>query len=498
MRKAKRKTNPTVPVSSEQVRERLDQVGLEPRWRGRAPASFADLTDDSRQVEPGALFCAVPGFRVDGHEYVEEAREAGASAAVVERELPAVDLPQLVVADARTAVAHLAALFHGDPARSLSLTGVTGTNGKTTTAWLVRHLLAARGPAAAVGTLGVVDAAGERIPGDLTTPPPITLARTLAGLAEDGVRRVAMEVSSHALDQRRVDGLTFENVVFTNLSREHMEYHPDMEAYRRAKLRAVDLLRPGGGCVVNADEPAWRDLDPGPGERVTYGLAADVDVRAEEVRADEGGSRFRLAASGGTAEVRLPLPGRFNVHNALAAAAVGLREGLDPGAVAERLAATPQIPGRMEVLRRSPSLVIRDYAHTPEALRRVLDTLRPDDGRLLVVFGCGGERDVGKRPLMGKAAEEGAHLALITTDNPRSEDPAGIAEEVVAEMDPSSYEIVLDRREAIARALELAGPEDVVLLAGKGHETYQAMGDGKVPFDEPAIVAELTGRGRAS
>lgn len=498
MRNVKRKTIPTVPVSREQVRERLVRAGLDPRWHGRAPASFEDVTDDSRSVGPGWLFCAVPGFRTDGHDYVEEAREAGASAAVVERELPGIDLPQVVVSDARRAVAHLAALFCGDPARSLSLTGVTGTNGKTTTVWLVRHLLAGRAPSAAVGTLGVVDADGRRTPGDLTTPAPVALARALAGLAGEGVSHVAMEVSSHALDQRRIDGLEFENVVFTNLSREHLEYHADMDAYRRAKLRAVDLLRPDGGCVVNADEPAWRDLEPGAGERVTYGLDGVADVRAEDIRPEHGGSRFRLVGPAGTAEVRLPLAGRFNIHNALAAAAVGLREGLAAGEVADRLSSAPQIPGRMEVLRRTPSLVIRDYAHTPEAFRRVLDTLRPDQGRLLIVFGCGGERDVGKRPLMGRAAQEGADLALVTTDNPRSEDPARIAEEVVAPMDSASYEIVLDRREAIARALELARPGDVVLLAGKGHETYQAVGDGKEPFDEPAIVAELTERAGAS
>ena len=495
MRTARRNAIETVSVSSEEVRQRLVEAGLQPRWRGRAPASFDDLTDDSRRVTSGALFCAVEGTRADGHEHVGEAREAGASAAVVKRELPDVDLPQLVVTDDRAAVAHLASLFHGDPARSLSLTGVTGTNGKTTTVWLVRHLLAERGGAAALGTLGLVDAGGRRTPGRLTTPGPVELAGALADLAERGVRHVALEVSSHALDQRRVDGLEFENVVFTNLSREHMEYHADMAAYRRAKVRAVELLRDGGGCLVNRDEEAWRDLDPGRGERVTYGLAGDADVRAADLREASGGSRFRLSSPWGGAEVRLPLPGTFNVHNALAAATAGLREGLAPEEVAGRLASVPQIPGRMEVLRRSPALVVRDYAHTPAALGRVLATLRPEAGRLLVVFGCGGDRDRGKRPLMGRAAEDGADLALVTTDNPRSEDPARIAREVVAEMDPASYEIVLDRREAIARALELARPGDVVLLAGKGHETYQAVGDEKLPFDEPAIVAELTARG---
>ncbi len=496
-RKVERVTKHEPLVSTDEVEARLAGAGLEPRWTGSPPAGFAAVTQDSRRVEPESLFCAVPGLTVDGHAFVGEAEAAGAAAAVVEREVAGAGLPQLVVADARTALAHLAALFHGDPGRTVELTAVTGTDGKTTTAWILRHLLAEAAPSAAMGTLGVVGPEGERRPGDLTTPGPVETCRRLAALRDHGVRHVAMEVSSHALDQRRVDGLRFAAVVLTNLSREHLDYHRDMEAYRDAKLRALDLLRPGGAPVINADEPAWAGADVA--DAVTYGRSPGADVRAREVRREEGGSRWILSAGGEEAEVRLPLPGDFNVHNALAASAAALAAGRPLGAVARRLGEVPQVPGRMEVLSRGPCLVVRDYAHTPDALRRALAQLRPASGRLIVVFGCGGDRDRGKRPLMGRAAAGAADLAVVTADNPRSEDPAEIARQVVEGIERARgegadgrHEVVLDRREAIARALEVAGPADVVLLAGKGHEDYQQYGEERVPFDEAEIVRELT------
>ena len=483
-------------VSSREVEERLDARGLEPRWTGAPPGAFRGFTDDSREVREGDLFCAVRGLSVDGHRFLGEAREAGAAAAVVERAVADAGLPQVEVSDTRSAAAHLASLFHGDPSRAMRVVGITGTNGKTTTAWLLRHLLSASGPAASLGTLGVVGPDGTREAGALTTPGPVELAAALAGLRERGVARVAMEVSSHALDQRRADGVELAGLVLTNLSREHLDYHEDMEAYRDAKLRALELLRADGVCVLDAGEPAWEDAVPADGpETVTFGLVDRADVRAEDLRETEGGSLWRLVTPEGDAEVRLPLPGDFNVRNALAAAAAATVEGVAVEEAARRLSGAPQVPGRMEVLRRRPSMVVRDYAHTPEALARVLRQLRPDGGRLLVVFGCGGDRDAGKRPLMGRAASEEADLAVVTTDNPRSEDPAAIARQVVEGMDPDDYELVPDRRRAIARALELADPEDVVLLAGKGHEDYQVFGDRKEPFDEARIVAELTADG---
>lgn len=484
-------------VSARDVEQRLRARGLRPRWRGARPDGFSGFTDDSREAEEGALFCAVAGFEADGHDHVEDAREAGAAAAVVEREVEAGGLPQVVVDDSRAAAAHLAALFHGDPSRDLRVTGVTGTDGKTTTAWILRHLLSGRGPTASVGTLGVVGPGGERDPRDLTTPGPVELAAALADLRDAGAGRAVVEVSSHALDQRRPDALELSGLVLTNLTREHLDYHADMEAYRSAKLRALELLAPEGVCAVNADEEAWEGIELPRGRAVTYGVSGEARIRAEGVRAVEGGTRWRLATPEGSAEVRLPLPGGFNVHNALGAAAVALAEGMEPDEVADRLSGTPQVPGRMEVLHRAPVLVIRDYAHTPEALRRVLAELRPAEGRLFVVFGCGGDRDRGKRPLMGRAAAEEADFAFVTTDNPRSEDPEEIARQVMEGLGPGDGEMVLDRRAAIARALEAASPGDVVMLSGKGHEDYQDLGDRKVPFDEARIVAELAGRSDA-
>jgi len=487
-------------TTSREITARLESAGLAPRWIGEPPETLAGVADDSRRVERDDLFCAVPGFRVDGHDFVERAFRAGAAAALVERALPAAGGPLLRVRDARRGTAVAASVFHGDPGSTLGVFGVTGTNGKTTTVWILRHLLNPGEDAASIGTLGIVGPDGRRRSGELTTPGPVDLARALAALRDRGARRVALEVSSHALDQRRVDGIEFKGMVFTNLSREHLDYHSDMDAYRRAKLRAETLVRAEGVCAVDAGEPAWEGVGAGR-RRVTYGPDPDAEVRAEDLELRRSGSRWRLVAGEDSAEVTFPLPGEFNVRNALGAAAIALVEGGTVGGVAERLSSTPQVPGRMEVLARRPALIVRDYAHTPDALERALGQLAPEKGRLVVVFGCGGDRDPGKRPLMGRVAGRLADLALITTDNPRSEDPAEIAARVVEGMEAGrggragEHEVVLDRREAIARALERAGPGDVVLLAGKGHETYQILGDRREPFDEAEIVSELLGEG---
>lgn len=498
-------------ISSDAVERRLRDRGLEPRWRGRPPAAFSGLALDSRTAGPGDLFCAIAGGRHDGHAHVGAAAKAGAAAAVVEREVEEAGFPLLQVADSRSAAAHLASLFRGDPAAGTRLVGVTGTNGKTTTVWLLRHLLGELGPSAALGTLGLVRPDGGVAPGRLTTPDPLELMDALAALREAGAESIAMEVSSHALDQRRADALRFDGVAFTNLSREHLDYHGDLARYREAKLRLLELLVPGGACAVNADDPAWLPVGErlaaargrdgsgessavaAPGLRLLrFGFSEGVEVRAVGVRYTAGRSAWRLESRRGTAEVELPLPGEFNVQNALGAAALALEMGLSAREVAARLASVPPVPGRMEVLRREPSLVLRDYAHTPDSFRRVLGALRGQTrGRLIVVFGCGGDRDPGKRPEMGRIASELADLTLVTTDNPRSEDPAEIARQVTEGMPPGRCEVVLDREEAISRALQEAGPGDVVALLGKGHETYQIVGERKLPFDEKAIVARL-------
>ncbi len=481
-------------ISSQEVERRLLRRGLRPRWQGEPPSRFRELATDSRVIERDDLFCAILGTESDGHDYVSSAARAGATAAVVERLLPDELIPQLVVSDTHQAAAQLASLFAGDPGSSLSLIGITGTNGKTTSAWLCRHVLSDLRRSAALGTLGVVDATGEVVAGGLTTPGPVDLMTTLARLRDEGTQHVAMEVSSHALDQRRVDGLRFDAVVFTNFSREHLEYHADLEDYLEAKLRLVELLEPGGLCVVNADEEAWREIAAPGGRLVTYGVSDSARVRAEDIRILPDRSQWSLVTPEGTARVDLPLAGAFNVSNALAVSAVALGLGMVPSRIAELLASAPPVNGRMEVLTREPTLVMRDYAHTPDAYEQVLGSLRESaPGRLYVVFGCGGDRDPGKRPLMGAIATRYADLSLITTDNPRSEDPADIAAQVVAGLDSRRYEIVLDRREAIARALELAGAGDVVVLLGKGHEGYQLIGERRLPFDEKTVVRELLG-----
>ena len=305
-----------------------------------------------------------------------------------------------------------------------------------------------------------------------------------------------MEVSSHALDQRRIEGVRYEAAVFTNLTRDHLDYHGTMDAYLAAKARLVELLTAEGAAVVNADDPAWASLPPAPRQLRFSTAGAPADLRAEDVRYGPRGSEWTLAAGREQHAVRLPLIGDFNVANALGAAAAAWALGDAPAGIARRLSTLPQVPGRLEILHERPT-VLRDYAHTPDALARALDAVRPfARERLVVLFGCGGDRDVGKRPIMGRIAQERADYVIVTSDNPRTEDPERILDDVLAGMQPDPERVarIEDRRAAIAHALEIAAPDDVVVLAGKGHETYQIRGTTSYPFDEPAIVRELTAR----
>lgn len=455
------------------------------------------LTVDSRDVTPGSCFIAHQGSVADGHAHVGAAIAAGAVAIVAERELPGVGVPVIVVHDGRRAAERLAAAWYNEPAHALALVAVTGTNGKTTTTALVRHLLGLRGPAGSIGTLGAFDGAGRAIQstaGSLTTPGPLDLQRTLRGLVDAGVTQVAMEASSHALDQQRLDALTFAGAVFTNLTRDHLDYHGTMEAYRDAKLRLAQLVAADGVLAVNADDPAWAALHRDR-RTVRWGHAADADLRIAEMTCLTAGSRVTFDGRFGRAELTLPLPGDFNVANAAGAAAVVLGMGMPFDAVVARLADAPQVPGRMERIVDAPFHVLRDYAHTPDALERALATLRPiTPGRIIVVFGCGGDRDRGKRPMMGRIAVAGADVVMVTSDNPRTEDPERIIDDIVAELPAGSYQRESDRWVAIATAVGQAQPGDAVLLAGKGHETYQVIGTEKQPFDERTIVLGLLGR----
>jgi UDP-N-acetylmuramoyl-L-alanyl-D-glutamate--2,6-diaminopimelate ligase len=481
-------------VSLDQIIKAIEEQGLLVEKRGALPAEVSLVTDDSRQVRPGALFVAVKGADRDGHDYLAKAAESGASAAIVEY-ASATKLPAIVVKSGRRAAAIAGAASADWPAREMQLVAVTGTNGKTTTVGLLRHLLdEPKARAASIGTLGVlIGSEGKVHPGGsgLTTPGPIELQQLFRQLRGAGVARVAMEVSSHALHQHRIDGLEFDIAVFTNFTRDHLDYHGSMQEYFAAKAKLLDYLRPHGTAVVNLDDTAWNAL-PTDRRRVTFSArVASAEVHASNIRYTPRGSQWDLVLGGERHAVSLPLIGDFNVPNALGAAAAAWALGLTGERIAAALSRAPQVPGRLELVCESPA-VLRDYAHTPDALERALEAIRPFvKERLICVFGCGGDRDKGKRPVMGGIAAKKSDLAIVTSDNPRTEDPEVILDEVESGMGGVPHERIEDRRAAIERAMQLAGPGDVVLLAGKGHEDYQIRGTTKLPFDEKLIVGEL-------
>jgi UDP-N-acetylmuramoyl-L-alanyl-D-glutamate--2,6-diaminopimelate ligase len=456
--------------------------------RGEASTPVRGLSLRSDDVVPGDLFFCVPGRRADGHDFAPAAADAGAAALAVERWVD-VALPQVRVAAVRPAMGPMAAAFHGDPSRDLAIVGITGTNGKTTTTYLLESVFRAAGRMPGViGTTGVrVD--GRPVPFPRTTPEAPDLQRLLRAMVEDRVAAVAMEVSSHGLDQGRVDGTHFACAVFTNLSQDHLDYHPTMEAYFQAKALLFDPARTAA-AVVNADDAWGRRLADRVPRTITYGLEADADLRAIDVVVDGDGCRFAVAGR----RMRTPLRGRFNVWNCLAALAAARTVDIDDATAIAGIEAVTGVPGRVErVDVGQPFLVLVDYAHTPDGVANVLRAARPlADGRLIVVLGCGGDRDRAKRPLMGEAATSLADLAVVTSDNPRSEDPAAI----IAEIEPGAragggaYVVEPDRRAAIRTALGAAGPGDVVVIAGKGHETGQEFADRTVPFDDRDVARE--------
>ena len=489
------------PFDTARIVAALRAAGVLADTHGALPAQLTDVSDDSRQVQAGSLFIAVKGSERDGHDFLPQAAAKGAAAAIVE-DRSRTELPAIVVREGRRAAAIAASAAFDAPAEALRMVAVTDTNGKTTTVHILRHLLDGHGgKSASIGTLGVlVGSAGTPL-GDggdaaLTTPGPVELQRTLRALVGAGVRSVAMEASSHSLDQRRIDGLAFESAIFTNLTRDHLDYHGTMEAYFDAKARLVSYLAPRGVAIVNADDPAWARLSGAP-RTITFGLTDRAAVRAESMRYLPRGSEWRLVANTQRHALHLPLIGDFNVVNALGASVAAWDLGQSLSEVASRLRTVPQVPGRLEIIHEHPT-VLRDYAHTPDALERAIAAVRPfTRKRLIVVFGCGGDRDRGKRPQMGNIAERSADWVIITSDNPRTEDPDAILDDIERGMRRTNHERIEERDLAILQALERADArDDVILLAGKGHETYQIRGTVKHPFDEKVVVAELTGRMR--
>jgi UDP-N-acetylmuramoyl-L-alanyl-D-glutamate--2,6-diaminopimelate ligase len=479
-------------VLAEELKMRLQAANELILWPDSHPPEFTTVTTDSRNVARGALFVAYAGSSTDSHTFLPHVAQAGAAAAIAEHPVAGLTIPVIEVRNGRHAAAIAAALHFGDPAASLDLLAVTGTNGKTTSVHLLRHLFGEQAPAGSIGTLGAVDGDGNVLPGteNLTTPGPVELQATLAALRDRGIKTVAMEASSHSLHQDRLYGLRVKAAIFTNLTRDHLDYHQTVDAYLRAKLRLAEYLVPGAPAVINYDDRSWDRL-PEAVPRLTFGITSPADVRATAIGGNARGMRFTITYKGESAPVELPLLGRFNVENALGAAAAALSLGHPLAGIAQRLASAPQVPGRMERLSAEPCVVLRDYAHTPDALERALGALRPlTRGRLIAVFGCGGDRDRGKRPVMGGIAARDADLAIVTSDNPRTEDPQRILDDVEEGMGDTPHLRIVDRRSAIARAVSIARPDDTIVLAGKGHETYQVVGKEKLPFDERDIVAD--------
>ena len=476
---------------------------LDRRVVGTPPAAVEGITADSRHVEPGHCFVAVPGFKQDARRFVPDAARRGAALIVTEGEPLDVAVCQVLVPSTREALAILADAYYGRPSRGLTIVGITGTNGKTTTSYLAEALLRAKGLATGViGTIQYV-VGGHARPAGQTTPEALELQGMLAEMRDHGAGGVAMEVSSHALALSRADGIEFDVAVFTNLTRDHLDFHGTFDEYRRAKRRLFELLarsrKPSRTAVVNADDPAGAAMVEGLGLGVlTFGLSSAAQVRAVEHRSTLEGIRMRVETPAGDVAIASPLIGDHNVMNLLGAVGIGLALKLDGRRIADVLAGVAAVPGRFEQVRAGqPYLVVVDYAHTPDALERVLTTARRiTSGRLGVVFGCGGDRDRTKRPIMGEIAARLADMVWVTSDNPRSERPEAIIDEIVvgarrAGAAPDACATLPDRRAAIRAALGWARASDTIVIAGKGHETYQIVGADVLPFDDREVARQI-------
>jgi UDP-N-acetylmuramoyl-L-alanyl-D-glutamate--2,6-diaminopimelate ligase len=462
---------------------------------GSLDREIAGLAYDSRRVTPGMVFVAIPGLKTDGHEYISTAIDRGAAAVICEQNgFVSQRATKIRVADAREALAVAAAAFYQHPSRRLQMVGVTGTNGKTTVSFMVKRILEEAG--VSCGLIGTVRyEIGERIiPAQRTTPEALEIQQMLAQMLRADCRACVMEVSSHALAQRRVCGVQFDAGVFTNLTQDHLDYHHTMESYFQTKRELFALLEAGtkpSAAIINVDDPFGARLaqDAKAGRLLTYGFGDAAQVRATRIKLRADFTEAVVVTPRGTFDCRLPLIGRHNVYNALAAVGAALALQIEPERIRTALASIKSVPGRLEAIAGGqPFALFVDYAHTDDALRNVLTTLREiTSGRLLLAFGCGGNRDPGKRPLMGRVAAELADYTIITSDNPRRESPDHIAAAIEAgyrSARPAGYRVELDRKRAIDEIIRAARPEDTVLIAGKGHETYQEFEDTVIPFDD--------------
>ncbi|MBQ2955665.1 MAG: UDP-N-acetylmuramoyl-L-alanyl-D-glutamate--2,6-diaminopimelate ligase [Clostridia bacterium] len=451
--------------------------------------------DSRKKMGKGAVFFCIPGFKFDGHNYAQQAVQAGVSALVVERELD-VDCPQLLVSDAREAAAKIAAIFYGHPAKEMKLIGITGTKGKTTTSFLVKSILETAGYK--VGLIGTVCSmiGDTQIPSKLTTPDHIDFHALLRQMADAGVEYVVMEVSAHAMELRRLVGIQFEAAAFTNLSQDHLDMFGTMDKYCAAKMRLFcsEMCKK---AVYNADDERVRtEMNKIEIPGASYAIRVPSDIYAKNIEIGERGCSYQLTFyKRFTLEIDMKLSGVFNIYNAMTAAALCDAVGIGPDCIREGIEKVKNVPGRIEQLDTgTPYRVILDYAHSPDALENILETIRETaKGRVIALFGCGGDRDREKRPIMGEIGGRLANYCILTSDNPRSEDPFTILEQIEEGIKPTGgeYTVIENRREAIRYALTIAQPGDVVVLAGKGHETYQEIKGVKHPFDEKVVVQEL-------
>src|SRR5438477_5784907 len=465
---------------------------------GSLDREVESIAYDSRRVQGNTLFVAIRGEKSDGHQFVDQAIEQGASVIVAEREISSPRATCLVVDDSRSALADLSAAFYGMPAGKLKMAAVTGTNGKTTTTFLIKHICEKAG--VRCGLLGTVryEIADRVLPAVRTTPEALEVQELLAQMVNAGCKAAAMEVSSHALAQDRTRGLEWDVAVFTNLTQDHLDFHGTMENYFEAKMKLFAGLAEQTGktkpvAVINIDDRYGAQLVDRLDKKIsviTYGVGARADFRASNYHAEFAGTSYQLDAHGKSYLVRVPLIGRFNVANSMAALAAACGMGLGLREAILSLSRSPQVPGRLEAVPAKRQFqVFVDYAHTDDALLNVMKTLRElSPRRLIVVFGCGGDRDRQKRPLMGRVADQNADYAIITSDNPRKEDPDAIIAEVEKGFRSDHYEKIPDRTQAITHAIELARPRDIVLIAGKGHEAYQEFADHTVPFDDIQVA----------
>lgn len=476
------------------LREILQGVRTKNDYAALCETEISQLCFDSRKATEGTLFFCIPGETTDGHLFAVKAEQAGAVAIVAEHMTDA-KLPHILVENCRRALFYACSNFFGHPEKSLKLIGVTGTNGKTSTTFFIKELLDAMGHKS--GLLGTVrNMIGDTVlPSGFTTPEPLQLFEIFAQMRDAGVEYVIMEISSHALSQARVDGLEFEVGVFTNLTQDHLDFHKTMEAYKEAKYT---LFRQSKACVFNIDDPTGEEFAQRSCEgvlNVTYSAGKnDADFVARDIALHSDGVSFFLVTNGNLCRARVSTPGKFTVYNTTAAVAALYSAGLPFGEITSHLDALKNVDGRAQIVPTGKDFtVMLDYAHTPDALENILRTVRSyAEGRVITLFGCGGDRDKGKRPLMGEMAARYSDYVIVTSDNPRSEDPSDIIADILPGVEGAGkpYKVIENRKEAIGYAIQMAKKDDIILLAGKGHEKYQILSTGKIDFDEEQIVKE--------